>query len=274
MLELNRHVNPTHPFWSTDALRGLARYVFGLYNEPRMVMQPAGNEHIAYVKTDYIDQFMSVLRTDKPLIIISGDSDTPFTDKHLKYLDDPRVQFWFSINCVAVHPKLAPLPIGIPDSRHASGLYTANMLRGLIDIPAVKRQQVCAYYNIGTGAERPECFKYTGVKPRIVVPLEAYLDGLRQSYFSLSPCGNGLDCWRTWELLYCSTVPVVTATSPWSRGLEGLPVLVLPSWAHFDINKLTPELYTQLWAGRTPRDLYFEPMLHYWWDRSGCAPIP
>ena len=47
--------------------------------------------------------------------------------------------------------------------------------------------------------------------------------------FVLSARGNGLDCHRTWELLYLGCI-VITRTSPLDPLFEGLPVVIVKAW--------------------------------------------
>jgi hypothetical protein len=47
--------------------------------------------------------------------------------------------------------------------------------------------------------------------------------------FVLSAPGNGLDCHRTWELLYLGCI-VITKTSPLDPLFAGLPVAIVDSW--------------------------------------------
>jgi len=47
--------------------------------------------------------------------------------------------------------------------------------------------------------------------------------------FVISAAGNGLDCHRTWELLYLGSI-VVTKTSPLDRLFDGLPVVIVEDW--------------------------------------------
>ena len=50
--------------------------------------------------------------------------------------------------------------------------------------------------------------------------------------FEVSPPGNGLDCFRTWEALALGTIPIVPSTplDPLYRD-EGLPVVIVSAWA-------------------------------------------
>jgi hypothetical protein len=49
--------------------------------------------------------------------------------------------------------------------------------------------------------------------------------------FEISPHGNGLDCFRTWEALLLGTIPIVrrSALEPLFRG-EELPVVIVDAW--------------------------------------------
>ena len=47
--------------------------------------------------------------------------------------------------------------------------------------------------------------------------------------FILSPPGAGIDCHRTWEALYCGTIPIVISSSI-NELYEDLPVLTVSSW--------------------------------------------
>ena len=54
--------------------------------------------------------------------------------------------------------------------------------------------------------------------------------------FVISPHGNGLDCYRTWEALKFGCIPIVKKSSLSISGLyDNLPVLIVKNWE--DINK-------------------------------------
>ena len=59
------------------------------------------------------------------------------------------------------------------------------------------------------------------------------LDQLWQAYarylFGLSPRGNGLDCHRTWEMLFFGMVPIVKA-GPLDELYRGLPIITVHNW--------------------------------------------
>lgn len=59
--------------------------------------------------------------------------------------------------------------------------------------------------------------------------MSEYLIDLARSKFVLSPRGNGLDCYRTWEALYMGAFPVVRSSEIDSL-FENLPVLIVDEW--------------------------------------------
>jgi hypothetical protein len=70
---------------------------------------------------------------------------------------------------------------------------------------------------------------------RRMLPLDDFYRSLREHRFVLSPEGCGIDCYRTWEALYCRCIPIVQR----SRCLEhfaDLPLLFTT-----DYSELTPE---------------------------------
>ena len=71
-----------------------------------------------------------------------------------------------------------------------------------------------------------------------------------QFAFQVSPHGNGLDCFRTWESLYLGTIPIVKSSSldPLYED-HRLPVVIVKSWA-----EITPQ-NLHAWRER------FQPLL-------------
>ena len=85
----------------------------------------------------------------------------------------------------------------------------------------------------------------------------------RKYAFGLSPKGNGVDCHRTWEMLYFGMIPITLHSSIDSL-YDGLPVVLLDRWAdicdldlHATLTRLGPllpvreEMFTvDHWFGR------------------------
>ena len=55
--------------------------------------------------------------------------------------------------------------------------------------------------------------------------------------FEISPQGNGLDCYRTWEALLLQTIPIVRS-STLDPLYDGLPVAIVDSWEDVTVERL------------------------------------
>jgi hypothetical protein len=94
-------------------------------------------------------------------------------------------------------------------------------------------------------AERAELRKYWARRPNVTVEAnpdlsaEHYVDRLTRHGAVLCPAGNGLDCYRVYEALYCGRVPIVKSGWLSSHMLaSGLPVFITDSLFDIDLNAL------------------------------------
>ncbi len=67
-------------------------------------------------------------------------------------------------------------------------------------------------------------------------PYLDYLEDLKNHVFTLCPEGNGVDCYRIMECLYCGSIPIVS-NQPAYDYLHGLPHVRVNSW-----NEVHPKL--------------------------------
>ena len=74
---------------------------------------------------------------------------------------------------------------------------------------------------------------------------ETYISELNDSFFCLSPNGNGVDCHKTWESIYLKTIPVITESIN-IKFYKDFPIYIIESWENFNINELTIELYNDI----------------------------
>ena len=78
--------------------------------------------------------------------------------------------------------------------------------------------------------------------------------------FVLSPEGNGIDCYRTWEALYLGAIPIVM-TSPIMSAFANLPVLFTE-----DYSELSSEYLEQRWEEMSARSFEVDRMLKSWYS--------
>jgi hypothetical protein len=74
---------------------------------------------------------------------------------------------------------------------------------------------------------------------------KTYISELNESFFCLSPNGNGIDCHKTWESIYLKTIPVVTESIN-IEFYKNYPIYVIKNWESFNVEKLTVDLYKNI----------------------------
>jgi hypothetical protein len=133
---------------------------------------------------------------------------------------------WFAVNLAcAPRQRLTSLPIGCPNERrplvlHPHRAHRPNLLA------------VCI--NTRTNAARRavvQDLRLAGFDNKDRLPKDEFEHLLRQSVFTASPIGNGLDCYRTWEALMLGSIPICDAA--WEAGRRDfahLPIVWVTSW--------------------------------------------
>ena len=179
-------------------------------------------------------------------------------------------------NLFARHPRVFPLPLGAPDHFHKNLERTRLRIRKH-EIDYKKKHMLLLNFKPYGGpsgpssSERQAIYRLaalgdpkTGVKPwtfanilpskgdhnytGTVHEMDYHYDILALSHFVLSPRGNGLDCFRTWEALALGTIPIVKKSGPFDAIYEGLPVLLVSRWEEVTLELLEKTL--QEWRHR------------------------
>jgi hypothetical protein len=182
----------------------------------------------------------------KPFVLITTDGDASVPadiapDTVQALLDCPWMVAWYTQNCNDhSHAKLVPLPIGLdlhtPRFATSPRQLVARLRSLRAGRPPLDRIPLRAFCDLGlrpTPARREAIFTlrncnhvdflYTRLSQRDI--WRRYAD----YPFVLSAPGNGLDCHRTWELLYLGSI-VIIKTSPLDPLFEGLPVVIVKDW--------------------------------------------
>ncbi|WP_224570195.1 hypothetical protein [Mesorhizobium sp. ES1-4] len=218
-----------------------------------------------------IDTFARVaLPTIKaPFVLLTTDGDCSVSSDLAKgtverLLASPYLVSWYSQNCDGGHPRIKPFPIGLDLHTPRSLATPAGLVRQL---ETLREQQ-------GDAERRPprvfcdfRVSKGSGQRRELLDALDGcpHIDflknrvsqrGIWQLYSQyplvLSTTGNGLDCHRTWELLYLGCI-VVTKTSPLDPLYEGLPVIIIDDWREV-LDPGAPQRWINEVAHLTDRD--------------------
>lgn len=229
------------PFVSGDTFRAIADVIFE--NPGSSDIQ--GNlsqihAQIAFCDVNTVPTLVGAIRNEalplKVAVIHNGDHVDETSVWELSSLVDQV----YCVNWMTGAPNIAPIPIGIENAWHRRN----GKLSTFQDcIPAQRREalirprniNLLAGFNVATNPHaRLPALHFaqqvnrgstivTGISPR------HYQNLLSQSYFTLSPPGNGPDCHRTWEAIYRGSVPIVLR-SAWPFPDAQLPVLVVDDW--------------------------------------------
>jgi putative hemolysin len=212
-----------------------------------------------FCNPEFLDYFFRSLAPAGEFVLFTHNSndDTPIGRRFAGRLERPGLRAWFATNVALDHPKLISIPLGIanPIKVDPAILTSAQAER------PPKTQLFEASFDIGTNAaERTYCLEQTGVALAEKQVLPEFFRRLASSYFCLSPNGNGIDCYRTWQALYLRTVPIVTRSLLTEQHPE-LPLIVLDDWSEFRAIEFSAELYERTWGNWDPAAIGFNRYL-------------
>jgi hypothetical protein len=230
---------------------------------------------VIWVTSDYVDEFFKKYRPriHHPFILIThnfvGKCDVPVPGDQAHYLDDQNLLGWFVHNIDRQHPKLHPLPLGVAASYHAHG--STKLFDYAIKKFSRSPKTKLLYMNFAIGTcpdERSRAYntfvdKDFCTKAKRTTHAE-YLQELAQHKFVLSPRGNAIDCYRTWETLLMGSFPVVIR-STLDPLYEDLPVLILDSWEEAT-EEFLEQKYEELCA-KMPTYKFERLYIPYWLDQ-------
>jgi len=120
-------------------------------------------------------------------------------------------------------------PIGISHKCSPKMLYDI-----IIKKKNNKSHIVCSTFSHTTDERRRKnCFSRRNVLENITknnirntkMSLDVFYERLLKSKFVISPEGNGIDCHRHWESLYCGAIPIIERNTNMENKLKDLPVL-------------------------------------------------
>jgi hypothetical protein len=241
------------------------------------------NDELVYVNSSLLNTTKPKLIESKlydklsefrnPFRLILHNSDDEFGEKQLKYLDIPNCKKIYTQNMNVKHPSVKPLPIGIANSCWRwgnskimdkvikEGYYDIKPLfiyanftltkededwRNLVPNSELWEQITSARYK-----RRSDCYdalldnKITMNKS--TKDYKSYLQELKQYKFCISPEGNGIDCYRTWEALYMRTIPICKRSVMVEEFAKTFPIYIIDDWKDLSINDLKKQYDTFSW---------------------------
>jgi hypothetical protein len=169
---------------------------------------------ILFCRTDNLpDLFNRLSHANGKYVLITHNSDINITAELYATKPD-NVVGWFAQNVLTRQKRLIPIPIGLerPSIARSGDIndFRANLMK-----PITKDLKLYINFSNGTNKERePLKEKFRDKEWATIqdepIPFAEYLAEVRRHKYVLSPPGNGWDCHRTWEALYCGSIPIVS----------------------------------------------------------------
>lgn len=218
---------------------------------------------IIFIKIDFLHLFIAkyMYRITKPFVLVTGNSDYTLPNDFFKsedefklFLDDtPLLIHWFAQNCIATHPKVSQIPIGLdyhtltqPNTTGWSNTIISCAQQEIVlekikkeALPTRERSVNCyANFQFLTHT-RYGYDRRTAIKdiPSHLIVYEQYKTDRETAWkrqtefmFVVCPHGNGYDTHRLWEALILGCIPIVR-TSGLDKLYDGLPVLIVKEWS-------------------------------------------
>jgi hypothetical protein len=200
---------------------------------------------IIFCKTDYLTELFSILRnSDKKYVLITHMSDYAIT-KNIFDTKPTCIKRWFAQNPEFINDILTSIPIGIENykgkhkSEFAIPQYLIDYEYKLKNKPKILDAVYCNWNVNNNLVERSGVvnkLKCMYVQERGREWLD-YIDNMSNFKFIISPPGNGIDCVRTWEALYCGCVPIVKR-HPIYDLFKGLPIIQVDDYSEVNQDML------------------------------------
>lgn len=226
---------PTHMCYNRLPL--LANVVYDINYEGSGVSPqhsyPFRNEFIdgdvVFVKTDWLEWFLSNRPANKQITLITGVSDiTPTEEQCTRILNNPNIVRWIGCNIPVSHPKIKKVLIGTGEPERPYGNHeTLRRLHNSRTRFEDKKSEVCIPFHGNTHKSRT-------LEPTLPnLAFDEYMRAIDAHKFVVSMRGNGLDTHRFSEILLMGSVPVVE-TSPLDDLYSQFPCVIVKSFDEID----------------------------------------
>jgi len=182
----------------------------------------------------------------KPFVLITtdGDNSVPSNiDKAQDILANPLCMGWYTQNYDGPlqHSKLKPIPIGFDLHTNWKGLWTDNVSENLekmlkLRANSLERTRDTVPFVPPWGANHHERIRSDHAIECLhhmhgnYMGIDKLWDTYGSKTFALSPRGGGLDCHRTWELLFFGVIPIVKSAGGMDAMYKDLPVVIVKDW--------------------------------------------
>jgi len=229
-------------FESTSDSIDIDDYDFTNYNNAELVYVNSSLLNTTKPKLIESKLYDKLSEFRNPFRLVLHNSDDEFGEKQLKYLDIPNCKKIYTQNMNVKHPQVEPLPIGIANSCWDWG--DSKIMDEVINEGFSNTNPLFIYANFTKGdgvryERRKDCYDIlseNGIIMQESTDYKSYLQELKKHKFCLSPEGNGIDCYRTWEALYMKTIPICKRSVMVEEFAKTFPIYIVDDWKEFNID--------------------------------------
>jgi hypothetical protein len=177
--------------------------------------------------------------------IICHNSDATFGEELLRHLPDNVEKMWCQNYNYLETERLKSLPIGLERVRWFPEQRKQELLFNIMSEEIERTELVYMNFNPGTNPIRKQI--YDSLKDKDFINKEMignggdysnYLMNLKKHKFVISPPGNGIDCHRNWEALYCGCIPIVLDSYFVRNVFKDLSVLIISDYSDINLKLL------------------------------------
>ena len=214
------------------------------------------NSELVYCNVGLVNETKPVLAESKlyeklqqfknPFKLILHNADDSFEKEHLKYFNIPNCKKIYSQNVNVVDSRVEFLPIGI--ANHFWKWGKSQIVDEVIQEEIDKTDFVYAWFQ--ERDNRVDCYdnvRREGIPIVKSMEYKDYLRKLKTYKYCISPEGNGIDCYRTWESLYMKTIPICKRSVLVEHFAKTFPIYIVDDWKDLDVKDLEKQYDTFNW---------------------------
>jgi hypothetical protein len=194
-----------------------------------------------FIETHRLPNLFKELNGFPDCKIIAHNSDATYGEDMLPHVPKNVISLWCQNYNYIENDVVKSLPIGLERVRWFPEQRKQELLYNKISEGIVRDKLVYMNFNPETNPLRKQIYESLKDKDFITVEMvgnggnyENYLNNLKRHKYVISPPGNGIDCHRNWEAIYCGCIPIVL-DSYFTRNIyKDLPVSLTTNYDKFN----------------------------------------
>ena len=240
----SKNRSSSYPFISGDTFRALAHYYIDSNNKLLEFSQlNIVDSKIIFIEIGFLNDLNNLKNVTKALDVIKIKNSVVILHNGDKLPDPIFFEFlkikFKKIYCVNVNYDdsiIEAIPIGLENLHYWKNGVVDNF--DLIKNDLIRDIYIYSSFRVNTNFPLRDNIRNICKSSRHIfygenISILDNIKNLKKSYFVVSPKGNGLDCHRTWEAIYCGAVPVVEKGTLSNCLVNNLPILEISDWSHF-----------------------------------------